>query len=101
VRETLTRDHVQQFFEDAAWRELEYARTHKAEQLLRIADSVADVPDDLLSDYLGLMVDNHVADRLVELQLGLCAAGHLSEARSAACVPAAVVGEGQRLQGRV
>jgi hypothetical protein len=89
---------VREFFEEAAVRLQSYGRLEDAAHLRRIADSVADVPEDLLASYLDLMVDAEVGDRLVELQLALCARGHLSEARSATSVLAAIVGEGQRLK---
>ena len=44
------------------------------------------------------MVDPAFGDRLIEMQLALCARGHLSQARSATSVLAAIVGEGQRLK---
>jgi hypothetical protein len=98
VREALTREHIRDFFEEAARGVREYGRPYEATQLQRMADSVADVPDELLSAYLELMVDEEVGDRLVKLQLALCAGGHLSQAQSATSVLAAVVGQGQRLK---
>ena len=67
--EPLSGEHIRQFFEDAALREQNYGRAEYAAHLRYIAESVSEVPDELLSGYLELMADDEVGDRMVEMQL--------------------------------